>query len=251
MSAPDYSDAWQRYWASLYDGSRRLQLEHAASDPLGRWLVADAATLVEDEYGLDPADLRRHPDDVLSAARDGFAAFVAETDLDPLADARYGYEVLPVHLTTVRRLREVDPDGVDPVDDGNTLVLLSGAAVVEDPGVATEAAVVTYRCPSGHETSIRQPLFRHWQLDTCGASGCGRAVVIDDTRTRARRVCRFAVEAGATRLPCVATGRYAAPTDEFERLVAADRLELTGIPRLVSDGAGIEPTLEVLHAEAV
>lgn len=252
MTTENYTDAWCRYWTDHFDGSRRLQLEHATSDPLGRWLVADAATLVEDEYGIDPAALRHHPDDVLAAARDGFEAFVAESDLDPHPDDRFGYEVLPIHLTTVRRLRSVDPGGVDPVEDGHTLVLLPDAAVIENPEISVEAAIVTFQCPRGHETSVRRPLFRRWQLETCPKSGCGAPVVVDDTRTRARRVSRFRVEADETRLRCVATGRYAAPTDARDQFLQADRLELTGVLRPVADDDGmVDPRLEVLHAEPV
>lgn len=248
---PDRSDLWRRYWANLHDGSRRLQIEHAAGAPLSRWLVADAATLVEDEeYGLDPAHLERQPDTVLAAARDGFAAFVEEGDLDPVPDDRYGYEVVPIHLTTVRRLGRIEPDTVDPVEDGNRLVLLSNATVVEEPQRSVRAAVVTYRCPRGHETPIRQPLLRHCRIETCGESDCEMPVVPDDSRTKAQRVCRFTVETDTARPPCVATGQYAGATEAFERLDGTRTLELTGILRPVTDDEGaIDPVLEVLHAE--
>lgn len=253
MSIFDSVNVWQRYWADLHDGSRRLQLEHAARAPLGHWLVADAATLVEDdEYGLDPTALEAEPDAVLAAARDGFAAFVEESGLERLSDSRYGYDVVPIHLTTVLRLASIDPGGVDPVADVNTLALLPRASVVERPTVSVRAVVVTYQCPRDHETSVRQPLLGHWAVETCGEAGCDLPVVPDHTRTRTRRVCRFTVEADDARFQCVATGRYAEPTGEAERLAGAGVLALTGVLRpVIGDEEAVEPTLEVLHAETV
>lgn len=249
MSDSTSHDTWRRYWAALHESGRRLQLENAARKPRTHWLVADAATLVEEEYGLDPDSLRRDPDATLAAAREGFAAFVETTDLTP-THPDDGYEAVPVHLTTVRRVPGIDPGGIDPVEQGNGLVLVAGAPVVEEPGVSVRATSVTYRCPRDHETVVQQPLLEHWALETCDVADCSLPVVPDPTRTRTRRVCRFTVDIGSRRLPCVATGRYAEQTDERERLREAGALDLTGILRLpVVDGVEVDPTLEVLHAE--
>jgi hypothetical protein len=250
MSSPNHTDDCRRYWASVADGGRRRQVEHAAADPLGRWLTADAPALVDDDVGIDPDHLRGHPDAVLAALRQGLLAYVEDADLDGHRDDRYGYEVLPVHVTAVGRVEGARFDLGDPVADANTLTTVRDAAVDGTPRRAHEAAIRTYRCPLGHRTTVRQPRFRSWALDTCGQADCTNAVVLDDTATRARPVARFTVSTASGSLPCLAAGKYAAADEEFDRLAGATRLHLTGIPRLVTDETGtLEPTFEVLSAE--
>ena len=241
------ADIWRAYWADVLESGRRLQVENAAADPLGRWLVAEVPTLV-DEHGIGPETLRADPDGALAAARRGFEELVNARDLPGYGDERYGYGALPVHLTAVGRVRSVPFALEDPAADANALVTLDGASVVDDPTRRHEAAVLTYRCPRGHETTVRQPLLRTWTVETCGDPGCEQGIVPDDARTRGRHVARFTVDGPDGALPCVATGREAA--DGFDRLASARRLHLTGIVRLLVDGSGaLEPTVEVLAAE--
>jgi hypothetical protein len=248
MSADD-ANTWQLYWESVLEGGRRLQVERAAADPVGRWLVAEAPVLVGDEFDIDPAALRDRPDEAIEAARDGFEALLTDGNLSRHDDDRYGYELLPIHLTAVGRIGP-DFSFADPVGNANTLTTIDRATVVDGPTRQYEPAVLTWRCPRGHETSLRQPLLRNWSVETCPQDGCSADVVPDDARTRVRRVARFTVETGAGALPCVATGRYAADV-EYDRLANARSLHLTGLSRLLADGAGsIEPTYEVLAAEA-
>ena len=240
-------EVWREYWASVADSGRRRQVDLAAADPLGRWLVAEAPVLV-DEHDVDPQALHADPDAAFAAAREGFDALVAARDLPTHGDDRYGYESLPVHLTALGRVDSGAFALADPVADANALVTLDGAALVGDPARRHEAAVLTYRCPRGHETTVRQPLLRTWTVETCPETGCGQKVVPDDARTRPRTVARFTVDGPGGALPCVATGRYA--VDEFDRLAAADRLHLTGVVRLIADASGeLEPTCEVVAAE--
>jgi len=242
-------EVWRAYWASVADSGRRRQVDLAAADPLGRWLVAEAPVLVED-HDIDPQDLHVDPDAAFAAAREGFEALVADRDLPDHGDDRYGYESLPVHLTAVGRVDSGTFALRDPVADANTLVTLDGATVVGDASRRQEAAVLTYRCPRGHETPVCQPLLRTWSVETCGEADCDRDVVPDDARTRPRTVARFTVDGPDGALPCVAVGRYA--VDEFDRLAAADRIHLTGVVRLLVDANGeLEPTCEVVAAEPV
>lgn len=241
-------DSWQRYWAQVHEGGRRLQVEQAAADPIGRWLVADAPALVDEDMGIDPGVLHEEPDDVIAAAREGFEAYAADADLPAPADSRW-YGVLPVHVTTLGRIDAVDFSMADPITDANRLTTIHSADVVEVPSRRHEAVAVTYRCPVGHEQSVLQPLLRSWTIDTCLEDGCTNDVVPAAAETRARPVARFAVETPASRLPCVATGQYAS-AERVERLASVRSLHLTGISRLlVDDGGAVTPTYEVLAAE--
>jgi hypothetical protein len=240
-------DVWREYWASVADSGRRRQVDLAAADPLGKWLVAEAPVLV-DEYDIDPGELHADPDAAFAAAREGFEALVAARDLPGHDDDRYGYESLPVHLTAVGRVDSGEFALRDPVADANALVTLDGTNVVGEPTRRHEAAVLTYRCPRGHETTVRQPLLRTWTVETCGEADCRQDAVPDDARTRPRWVARFSIDGPGGALPCVATGRYAA--DEFDRLAGATRVHLTGVVRLLVDANGeLEPTCEVVAAE--
>lgn len=244
----DSADAWHEYWETASGGARRRQVERAAADPVGRWLVVDAPGIVDD-VGVDPADLRENPDAVLADARDGFAAFVAASDLPGHGDDRYDYDLLPIHLTTVGRLDGVEFSLADAAADANRLTTVENAPVVDGPDRHLEAAVVTYECPRGHETTVRQPLFRTWTLDTCPTDACSCPVVPDDVRTRPRTVVRFAVETREGVLPCVATGKYGADP-KFDPLAAADSVHLTGVVRLLTtDAGGIDSHYEVLAVE--
>jgi hypothetical protein len=244
------TDTWQLYWESVLEGGRRLQAERAAADPTSRWLVAEAPVLVGDEFDIDPTTLRDRPDETVRAARDGFEALLTDEELATHDDDRYGYELLPIHLTAVGRIEGLDFSFTDPVNDANTLTTIDGAAVLDGPTRWYEPAVLTWRCPRGHEMSHQQPLLRNWSVETCLREGCSADVVPDDARTRVRRVARFTVDTGGGAIQCVATGRYAADT-EYDRLASAQSLHLTGVSRLLADGDGsIEPTYEVLAAEA-
>jgi len=240
-------DVWHEYWASVADSGRRRQVDLAAADPLGRWLVAEVPVLVE-EHDVDPRELHADPDAAFAAARGGFESLVAARDLPGHDDDRYGYESLPVHLTALGRVDSGSFTLGDPVADANALTTLDGTKVVGEPTRRREAAVLTYRCPRGHETTVRHPLLRTWTVETCGESDCRQDVVPDDARTRPRTVARFTVDGPDGALPCVATGRYA--VDEFDRLASAGRIHLTGVVRLLAGpDAELEPTFEVVAAE--
>jgi hypothetical protein len=248
MGTTDAED-WRRYWETAIDGGRRRQIELAAANPVRRWVVADAPGLVDEPVGIDPVDLHERPDAVRSAARAGFETFVAGSELSGHDDDRYDYETLPIHVTTVGRVDGIDVSFEDALADANALTTVENAPVVDSPVRRREAAVVTYECPCGHETTVRQPLLRTWSLETCGTGGCSCPVLPADARTRARTVVRFAVETNGEALPCVATGKYGTDS-EFEQLRTAANLHLTGIGRLLTDGSGdIEPHYEVLAAE--
>ncbi len=248
MSEPDSADDWRQYWERTHEGGLRLQVENAARDPLAGGLTAEVPTLVE-EYDLDPDRLREAPDAVLDAGREGFAAFVADAGFDGPDDDRYGYDLATIHPTAVTRVTDASAQLADPVGDANTLTHVT-ARVTDPPQVDHQPAVLTYRCPLGHETSIVQSPYRTWTLDACGNEGCTNAVVPVDRRTRVRPIAEFAVKVVDRTLPCVATGRFAAADEPARRLADADRLLLTGVPRLVTDANGdVEPVYEVLHAD--
>ncbi|PSQ19183.1 hypothetical protein BRD00_02765 [Halobacteriales archaeon QS_8_69_26] len=249
MSEPDHSDDWYRYWETVYEDDH-VQVERAAEDPLGRWVTASLQDLVE-ETDVDAVTVRDRPDATFGAAREAFASFVADRDLDRPATDDYGYEVLPVHLEGVRRSTDPPFDLQDPVDDANTVAHVTNARVTEPPRGRTRAAVLTCRCPLGHETTLRQSIHRSWTIDTCGEPDCSNEVVLDDTRTRRRRVATFTVKTASRTLKCVATGKYAGRTDEARLLGEADALHLTGIPRLIANEDGVvKPVFVVLEAEA-
>lgn len=194
--------------------------------------------------------VRDRPDAVFEAARDAFASFVEDRDLDRPATDDYGYEVLPVHLEGVRRSTDPPFDLQDPVDDANTVAHVTNARVTEPPRPRTRAAVLTYRCPAGHETTLRQSVHRSWTIDTCGDPDCSNEVTLDDTRTRRRRVATFTVKTPTGKLKCVATGKYAGRTDDARLLGEADALHLTGVPRLIANDDGVvKPVFEVLEAD--
>lgn len=250
MTVPDYTDDWRRYWEQAHEGGRRLELENAATEPLARWVTADASVLVDDT-GIDPGHLVDHPDDMLEAARDGFQAFVSDRDFDkPVEDTR-DYAMLPIHLAGVDRATTESVEFEDPVANANSVTQINSASVLQRPETAVRPAVITYRCPRGHETTLRQPLYRNVMIETCGQADCENSVVPVDRRTRPRRITEFTVTVDDERLPCLATGKFAHPTQAYEEMSGANRLLLTGIPRLVvaSDGT-LDPLFEVLHAES-
>jgi len=249
MTEIDYEDHWYRYWESTYE-STPLRIERAARDPLGQWIPVNLADLVGDDVDMDPAVVRDHPDEVFDGARAAFGAFVEDEDLDRPVGGDVGYDHLPIHLKGVANSTD-PPFGLDsPYDDANTITHVTNARTTEAPRKRTKAALLTYRCPAGHETTLRQPLHRSFTLDTCGDPDCSNEVVLDDARTRARQVVDFTVEMGGGGLKCVATGMYADRTEDARRLIDADRLHLTGISRLVADSSGsVKPVYEVLDAE--
>lgn len=248
MTELDYEDEWYRYWERTHGGNRRLEIENAAEDPLGRWVTARLPDLVDDEVGMDAATIRDHPDEVFRSSRAAFASFVE--DHDDVDAAGEGYEFLPVHLAGVGRSTD-PPFGLgSPLEDANTVAHLPNARTTEAPRNRTRSAELTYRCPSGHETTIRQPLHRSWTLDTCGEEGCSNEVVLDDSATKARRVAHFTVETASGKFQCVATGKYAGRTEDAKRFMEADSLHLTGIPRLIADSNGaVQTVFEILAIE--
>lgn len=246
MTVPDYTDNWHRYWERRYESGRRLELERAAADPVGRWLTADVREFDEDEIDIDPSALYDHPDTVLGAARDGFGTFVEAADQDPFETAADSYDILPIHVTGVARDRGLS----SPVADANTVTSIDNVSIQTDFHRETRAAILTYRCPLGHETELRQQLFRSWRIETCGFEGCANEVTTIDSRTRVRHVAEFSVDWSDHDLSCVVTGRYATAPEVANRLSGAERLSLTGITRLlVADSEGVDPVFELLHAE--
>lgn len=249
MTAPDEVDGWRRYWDRLFESGRRGELEDAAGGAPGGWLTADVPVLVE-EMEFDPDAIVEGPDGLLSAARTGFERFVRTGPLDgPDDETSFGH--LTIHLAGLERALGRTVDFADPVAVANTLRVVRTARVADGLVVETEPAALTYRCPAGHETTIEQPLHRRFTVDTCGRPRCTNAVVPVDRRTRPRRVARFTVDGpDGDPLPCLATGKYAADTTARRAVGDADRLHLTGVPRLVvtPDGA-VDVRFEVTHAE--
>lgn len=252
MAPPNYTDNWQRYWARSYESGRRAQLAYAAAAPLDGWLTADVPTLVEDEVGIDPEHLREFPDTLLEHGREGFRKFALARDAVDGTDDREAYGLVPIHLAGASQVRGLDFEFDNPVTETNTVRVFRNASVSDEPTRQLRPSVVTFRCPLGHETRLRQPLFRRWTVDTCGEPDCSNEVTLVDSRTRVRRTARFSVTHDGTTYPCVATGRYAGDTADAADLTGSARLELTGIPRLLVDPDGdVRQTIEVLHAEPV
>jgi len=250
MTAPDYTADWREYWERRHDSGRRMELERAARDPVGRWVTADVRELDDEEVGIDPATLYDHPDEVLAAARDGFEAFVDAADLG--VPEVPSYDLLPVHVVGVGGATGLDRSLVDPVEDANAVTVIETGRVLSGPRREPRPAVVTYRCPAGHETTVEASPYRQWAIETCGRPECTNAVRPVDTATKVRRVAEFDVDLDGRELSCVLTGRYAAAGDVYDRIAGADRLSLTGIARLVVSGStGIDPVYELLHAEPV
>ncbi|MDX1746662.1 MAG: hypothetical protein R3324_12045, partial [Halobacteriales archaeon] len=229
MSPPDYTDNWQRYWASSYDGGRRLQIQNAASDPRDGWLTADVPALVEEDVGIDPQHVRDFPDLLLEHGRDGFRDFVLDSGVADGTDDPEGYDLLPIHLAGATRVRGIDFTFEDPVRAANSVRVFRNVEVTDAPTRRVQPSVVTFRCPLGHETRLRQPLLRRWMVERCGELDCSNDVVPVDTDTRVRRVATFTVSCDGATYPCTAAGRYAGETTDATALAEATTLLLTAV----------------------
>lgn len=237
----DVIDRWQAYWERQSDTGARLQLERAARQPDSHWLIADCGVLVDDEIGLDIDDIQASPDETFEAARTGFARFVADSEID--RDPGDGYDHLPIHLVglpTVDGSVQLD----SPFTDANTLTTIPKVTTTTWEQ-AYRPISITYRCPADHETTVDQPSYRSSTLTHCGEPDCTNEVDIEDRRTRVRRFVEFEVEYRDRPLRCVGTGRTAQSEARFR---TADRVHLTGIPRLSTATKGrIEPVYELVH----
>lgn len=251
MTFLDYTESIHRYWGRRYEGSRRLELERAAANPVTGWLSVDVPVLVDDG-GVTPEDLRKHPDEFLDQARAGFRSFVDERELDSPTSSRGVYDRLPIHLTGASQVRELASGFDNPVESTNELAVLRSVTVTSDVSVEPSVQSLTYRCPAGHETTLTQPLFRQWMTRQCGENGCAAPVVTDDSKTRVGRVLEFDIELGGTTIECVGAGRMAEDSAVRNGLISASDIFVTGIPRFIvqSDGTHRQG-MEVLHAEPV
>ena len=238
-------DQWIEYWTRQYESGAQHQLVTAARSPSDQWLIADIGVLTDEEIGVDIATIHQYPDRTLSAARTAFATFVAESEIEDAADD--GYDRLPIHLVGVSPVTRDDTVRLTtPYVDANTLTTVPSVEPTTAPERTYRPLELTYCCPDGHETTLDQPLYRTRVLSRCGRPECTNEVTADDHCTRVRRVVEFEIEYQGVEIRCVATGRYAQPDAAF---LTADRIHLTGIPRLstATDGT-IEPVYELLHA---
>lgn len=248
MNSSTYTEHWIRYWEHKHETSARFAVEKAARAPTTHWLTADVPVLIDEDVDLSLADIHEQPDEVLTAARTGFAEFVERADIDGAADDGYAY--LSVHLAGVSHVNRDSRFSLDDaVSAANTLSYLRTARVTERPETIVRPFETTYRCPAEHETVVSHPLYRTDTVERCGTVDCSNDVIVDDGRTRVRRVSTFTVEHDGWELPCVATGRYTSP--DFDRFHSADQLHLTGVLRFLEKEGGVDPVYEVLHADMV
>lgn len=237
-------DTWAAFWAAEYDERRQAgRIETCANSPLKGWLTLDVGRALESAIGLTMADVRQRPDDVLSAAREGFEQFVADEPECP-SPADSGYASLAVHLIGLPASGRVDSLD-DPVGAAGRLRSIPRVSI-ESPTVHHQALQTTYRCPAGHETTLDQPLYRYRSIDRCGAEECHNDVFVDDGRTRSRPVVEFSTQHRDSPLRCLGVGRLAAELDR----VTADPVRLVGIPRRETrDDGSVEAVFEVVTVE--
>ncbi|GAB3023348.1 hypothetical protein [Natronobiforma cellulositropha] len=250
MTPVDDTDSWIEYWEAKHDSGARMEVETAARNPRGHWLVVDVPVVLDEEFDISRETLHRHPDAALEQARTGFERFVENAEIERAASD--GFDDLAIHLVGAAQVNRDRALTLEDFPSGaNTLSILPSAAVTSEPTRRLQAASVTYRCPAGHETAITRPPYRIGAnaptLERCGNPDCSNEVYVDDTQTVTRWLRTFDVEYGGVDLPCVATGRYA--TTDPGRMASASRLELTGVLRLLADDdGGVEPVYEVLYA---
>lgn len=236
---------WVRYWQQQYAGEAGQQrLETAACDPVGSWLVADIGALTDDEVDIDLGTIRREPDRLLADARKAFEQVVTTEEIKGASPE--GYDGLPIHLVGLPpRVRDGSYRLTDPTTELNTLVSVPSATIDGNPTVVPMAAVVTYRCPAGHSTTVRQPVYKPMPLSTCGDPQCSNEVHVDATETRVRKTMQFDVLLDGLLLPCVATGMYA--DTRAELLLTGDRVTMLGVVRpCVTPTLAVEPRFELL-----
>ncbi len=235
------TETCRAYWEERAESGSQFELERAARQPYTHWLVADARDLVDE--GIEPGQFRTDPDWFFDALRNGFEGFVEEAEIDGTHPA--GFDQLVIHLigvSSVDRLKQFGLD--DPLTDANTLTTVQTAPITEPPARSVQPASLTYRCPAGHETTVRSPLYADRLLSRCGEPACTNAVFLDDHETRVRSMLRFSVTVDGTELPCVVGGRYAG--EGADHAFNSDRVYLTGIPRIRVDSTGaVEPIYEV------
>lgn len=236
---------WVRYWRQQYeDDAGKQQLTTAARDPFGSWLVADIGVLTDDEVDIDLGTIRREPDRLLADARKAFEILVTTEAIE--AASTDGYDQLPIHLVGLSpQVRDESFRLTDPTSEANTLTSIPAARIEGTPTVSPQAAVVSYRCPAGHETVVSQPVHTSKPLSSCGDPQCTNDVHVETTETRIRKTIQFDVLLDGLLLPCVATGIYA--DTRAELILAGDRLTMVGIVRpCVTSTLAVEPRFELL-----
>jgi hypothetical protein len=245
QQAADTTANWVRYWRqSADDEAGQQQLGAAARDPYGHWLVADIGVLTDDEIGIDLGMIRRQPDGLLAAAREAFEIFVTTDEID--GTSADGFDALPIHLVGLPpQVRDDSFRLTDPTSETNILSSIPSASIEGTATVVPQAAVVTYRCPAGHETTVSQPVYTTQPLSTCGEPQCTNEVHADATETRIRKTVQFDVLLDGQLLACVGTGIYA--DTRAELILNGDRVRMLGVVRpCVSPTLTVEPRFELL-----
>jgi len=236
---------WVRYWTQCYeDDAGQQQLDAAARDPFGRWLVADIGVLTDEDVDIDLGTIRQQPDQLVADAREAFETLVTTEEIEGASSD--GYDQLPIHLVGLPpQVRDESFRLIDPVADPNVLTSIPSAGIEGTPTVVPQAAVAVYTCPAGHETTVRQPVYTDEPLSTCGEPQCTNEVHADATGTRVRKTVRFEVLVDGFLLPCVAAGMYA--DSRAELITEGDRVRMLGIVRpCVTPTLAVEPRFEVL-----
>lgn len=236
---------WVRYWSQQYeDRAGQQQLEAAARDPLESWLVADIGVLTDDEIDIDLGTIRHEPDGLLADAREAFEILVTTEEIEEASTD--GYDQLPIHLVGLPpQVRDESFRLTDPTVESNILTSIPSAKIEGTPAVSTQAAVVTYRCPAGHETIVPQPVCNSNPLSTCGEPQCTNEIHVDATETRVRKTVQFDVLVDGMLLSCVATGMYADARADL--ILNGDQLTMIGIVRpCVTPTLAVEPRFELL-----
>lgn len=236
---------WVRYWQKKYaDKAGQQQLDAAARDPFGSWLVADIGVLTDDEIDIDLGVIRREPDQLLADAREAFNSVVTTEHIEGASTD--GYDHLPIHLVGLPpQVRDESFRLSDPIAEPNVLASIPSARIEGTPTVTPQAAVVTYQCPSGHETTVSQPVYNPRPLSTCGDPQCTNGLSVDTSKTRVRKTVQFDVLLDGLPLSCVATGMYA--DTRVDLILEGARITLVGIVRpCVTSTLTVEPRFELL-----
>jgi len=236
---------WVRYWEQQYeDEAGQQQLAAAARDPVGGWLVADTGVLTDDEVDIDLGTIRHQPDELLVDARRAFETLVTTEEIEGASPT--GYDQLPIHLVGLPpQVRDESFRLTDTAAETNILTSIPSATIEGTPTVDSQAAVVTYRCPAGHETTVLQPVYQAEPLSTCGEPQCTNEVHVETTETRVRKTVQFDVLIDGHLLSCVTTGMYA--DTRADLILEGDQVRMVGIVRpCLTPTLAVDPRFEVL-----
>jgi len=229
-------------------------MRSAAERPERNSVVVDVRELSpdEEEYDLEIAldNLVKHPDTVLDSARQGFAEFVSESDIDHAKGS--DYDLLPIQVVGLSRISpfRYKSNSIPGLFDSSNEICQIVVQSTENPDRIYKPASIGYRCPVGHDTRIIEPIYDRVEMGLCGNSDCMNSALQTSDGTVATQVVKFEVEFDDEYIKCVASGSYT--NDRYFDILtdSEEELSLTGIPRIrVDDEGNADPVFEVLYLD--